>query len=127
MSAAEPVRPSMRGSTGEPSNVEALAAALAPLLAPHLAAGPAPLIDAEAAAVLLGVPKSWVLAEAREGRIPHVRLGKYVRFDRDELTEWLAGRRTSSGPVTRAGRSVAGEGRTASRGARGTNGGTECP
>ncbi len=33
MSGAEPVRPSMRGSTGEPSNVEALAAALAPLLA----------------------------------------------------------------------------------------------
>lgn len=53
-----------------------------------LQAVPTPLLDAEAAAELLNVPKSWVLAEARGDRIPHVRLGRYVRFDADELTAW---------------------------------------
>lgn len=48
----------------------------------------APLLDAEGAARLLNVPASWVLAEARAGRIPHVRLGRYVRFDADELAAW---------------------------------------
>lgn len=47
-----------------------------------------PLLDAEAAGQLLNVPPSWVLAEARADRIPHVRLGRYVRFSADELTSW---------------------------------------
>jgi excisionase family DNA binding protein len=49
---------------------------------------PSPLLDAAAAAELLNVPKSWVLAEARADRIPHIRLGRYVRFDPDRLREW---------------------------------------
>jgi len=48
-----------------------------------------PLLDAAGAAELLSVPKTWLLAEARADRIPHVRLGRYVRFDADELTEWV--------------------------------------
>ena len=44
-----------------------------------------PLLDARQAAVILNVPPSWIAAEARAGRIPHVRLGRYVRFNRDEL------------------------------------------
>lgn len=47
------------------------------------------LIDAKAAGHLLGVPHTWLLAQAREGRIPHHRLGHYVRFNPDDLTEWL--------------------------------------
>jgi len=34
----------------------------------------APLLDAKGAAALLNVPATWVLAEARAARIPHVRL-----------------------------------------------------
>jgi excisionase family DNA binding protein len=49
---------------------------------------PAPLLDANAAGRLLNVPPTWVLAEARADRIPHVRLGRYVRFDADELRDW---------------------------------------
>ena len=41
---------------------------------------------------LLHVPASWVLAEARAERIPHVRLGRYVRFDADELGAWWKSR-----------------------------------
>jgi excisionase family DNA binding protein len=52
----------------------------------------APLLDANGAADLLSVPMSWVLAEARADRIPHVRLGRYVRFDADELAEWCKAR-----------------------------------
>lgn len=57
------------------------------------------LVDAAAAGELLGVPPSWVLAQARAGRIPHVRLGRYVRFEPQELRAWWRGRRR--GPALR--------------------------
>jgi excisionase family DNA binding protein len=50
------------------------------------------LLDAKGAAELLNVPASWVLAEARADRIPHIRLGRYVRFDADELAQWCKAR-----------------------------------
>jgi excisionase family DNA binding protein len=51
-----------------------------------------PLLDATEAGWLLSVPASWVLAEARANRIPHVRLGRYVRFSADDLEEWWRAR-----------------------------------
>jgi excisionase family DNA binding protein len=80
---------------------------------------PAPLLDAEQAGRLLNVPSTWLLAEARADRIPHVRLGRYVRFDAAELEVWWRARargpwrargaaassartrRTGGGPVAR--------------------------
>jgi excisionase family DNA binding protein len=50
------------------------------------------LINAESAGELLGVTASWVLEQARRDRIPHVRLGRYVRFDPTELEAWWRGR-----------------------------------
>jgi excisionase family DNA binding protein len=47
------------------------------------------LIDAKAASTMLGVPHTWLLAQARAGQIPHHRLGHYVRFDPDDLKDWL--------------------------------------
>lgn len=88
--------------------LEALANALAPHLVERLAAAaPSPpkgaLLDADGAARLLGLHNakgeplvSWVLAEARANRIPHVRLGRYVRFDGEELERWWRAR--SQGP-----------------------------
>ncbi len=32
---------------------------------------------------------TWLLAQARAGRIPHHRLGHYVRFSADDLKQWL--------------------------------------
>jgi len=61
------------------------------------------LLDAKGASELLNVPASWVAAEARAGRIPHVRLGRYVRFEPDALRDWWRERRR--GPW-RDGRSV---------------------
>ncbi len=51
-----------------------------------------PLLNAQQAAELLGVPPSWVLAQARRDSIPHVRLGRYVRFRADDLDAWAAER-----------------------------------
>lgn len=59
---------------------------------------PAPLLDATGVAELLQVPKTWVLAEARADRIPHLRFGRYVRFDPDDLQEWWRTTR-SRGPI----------------------------
>jgi excisionase family DNA binding protein len=59
------------------------------------------LLDAKAAAALLGVPPSWVLAQARADRIPHVRFGRYVRFDEAELERWWRSR--LQGPVVKDG------------------------
>jgi hypothetical protein len=47
------------------------------------------LVDAKAAGALLGVPGSWLLAQARRDKVPHVRLGKYVRFDPSDLERWV--------------------------------------
>lgn len=43
------------------------------------------LLTATEAAEVLSVDAPWLLRQAREGRIPHVRLGKYVRFDPDAI------------------------------------------
>lgn len=47
------------------------------------------LLDAKAVARRLKVPTSWVFAQARAHRIPHHRLGHYVRFDPDDIDRWL--------------------------------------
>ena len=59
------------------------------------------LLDAKQAAEQLNVPESWVRAEARAGRIPHVKLGRYVRFDADDLRTWTEARK--EGPLRRTG------------------------
>jgi excisionase family DNA binding protein len=63
----------------------------------------APLIDAKAAGRLLGVPHTWVLEEARHDRIPHIRLGRYVRFEAEALLAWARNRaRGPAYPLDRA-------------------------
>jgi excisionase family DNA binding protein len=69
------------------------------------AAGLGRLVDATEAGELLGVPKTWVLAEARADRIPHVRLGRYVRFEPAQLESWWEARRR--GPHLQRGREAA--------------------
>jgi excisionase family DNA binding protein len=57
------------------------------------------LLNAKQAGELLNVPATWVLAEARRDRIPHIRFGRYVRFDRETLLDWAYARQR--GPVGR--------------------------
>ena len=48
-----------------------------------------PLLTAEEVAELLQVTKAWVYAETRAKRIPHVPLGRYVRYRRSAVLQWL--------------------------------------
>ena len=41
------------------------------------------------AADLLRVKVSWLYERTRTNTVPHVKLGKYLRFDRDELIAWV--------------------------------------
>jgi excisionase family DNA binding protein len=50
---------------------------------------PMEILDAEAVAKMLGMTTDWIYAEARAGRIPHIRLGRYVRFRRESIEAWL--------------------------------------
>jgi excisionase family DNA binding protein len=47
------------------------------------------LLHAEDVAELLGVSRDWVYAEVRAERLPHVRLGRYVRFRRESIDAWI--------------------------------------
>ena len=48
------------------------------------------LLTAKQVADLLAVPESWVREATREGRIPHLRLGRYRRYQPAAIDAWLA-------------------------------------
>lgn len=52
--------------------------------------GATSLMTAEAVADMLAVPTTWVEREARADRIPNIRIGRYRRFRREAVEEWLA-------------------------------------
>jgi excisionase family DNA binding protein len=47
------------------------------------------LLEAKEVAGLLAVPVSWVRAETRAGRLPHLTLGRYKRYDEAAVFAWL--------------------------------------
>ena len=47
------------------------------------------LLTADEVAELLRVTRGWIYAETRAGRIPHVRLGRYVRYRRAAVEAWV--------------------------------------
>ena len=57
--------------------------------AEHPSPGAAPLLTAAEVAALLGVPKTWVYEQSRLGRIPTVTLGRYKRYRRAAIEEWV--------------------------------------
>ena len=54
------------------------------------------LLTAKQVAELLAVPESWVREATREGRIPHLRLGRYRRYQPAAIDAWLAENRHDS-------------------------------
>jgi excisionase family DNA binding protein len=57
--------------------------------------GPEPgvrLLEAEEVARYLGMRTDWVYREVRAGRLPHIRLGRAVRFRRESIDAWLKSR-----------------------------------
>lgn len=51
------------------------------------------LLVAKEVAELLAVPESWVREATRDGRLPHLSLGRYKRYERAAIEAWLAERR----------------------------------
>jgi excisionase family DNA binding protein len=47
------------------------------------------LIGVEEMAKKLDVPVSWLYSRTRTNDIPHLKVGKYVRFNETEVWEWL--------------------------------------
>jgi excisionase family DNA binding protein len=47
------------------------------------------LLTASEVAELLAVPESWVRRETRAGRLPCLELGRYRRYQRQAVIEWL--------------------------------------
>jgi excisionase family DNA binding protein len=59
--------------------------------------GPLPiLVDIETAASAFGISVRQMRRFVAEGQIPYVRVGHLIRFDPDELNEWLDARRAGS-------------------------------
>jgi excisionase family DNA binding protein len=54
------------------------------------------LLTADEIAQRLGVTTQWVWAQARAGRIPHVRLGRYRRFREPAIEAWIRQLETES-------------------------------
>jgi excisionase family DNA binding protein len=54
------------------------------------------LLEAEDVAGMLGMTPGWVYREVRGGRLPHVKLGRYVRFRRSTIEKWLEDREAES-------------------------------
>lgn len=50
---------------------------------------PTVLLTAKEVGEILGVPPSWVYEQSRLGRIPTVTLGRYKRYRREAIEEWL--------------------------------------
>jgi excisionase family DNA binding protein len=48
-----------------------------------------PLLTADEVAAMLQVSKAWVYAETRAGRVPYVPLGRYVRYRRSAVAQWI--------------------------------------
>jgi excisionase family DNA binding protein len=70
------------------------------------------LMDAAAVAEMLGVQVSWVREHTRSGAIPCIELGRYRRYSRDDVLEWLDSLRAGGGPNFRRHRPQTKEGNT---------------
>ena len=55
------------------------------------------LIGFEEVAELMGIPESTIRKMVTARRIPCVRLGKHVRFDREDIEAWIERNKVGSG------------------------------
>jgi excisionase family DNA binding protein len=56
---------------------------------PDAATAPRDLLTADDVAALLRMTPAWVYEQTRRNRIPHLRLGRYVRYRREALELWM--------------------------------------
>jgi excisionase family DNA binding protein len=56
---------------------------------PHDGDGHDQLLTADDVADLMQVTRAWVYAETRRNALPHLRLGRYVRYRRAAIEGWM--------------------------------------
>jgi len=56
---------------------------------PQFNTPPDRLLTADEVAEILHVTKAWVYDQTRQQRMPHVRLGRYVRYRRSAVASWI--------------------------------------
>jgi excisionase family DNA binding protein len=54
------------------------------------------LLKPAEASELLSVPISWVYEAARTRRLPHLKVGKHLRFLRADLDSWVEAQRVEA-------------------------------
>lgn len=59
------------------------------------------LLIAKEVAELLAVPETWVREATRDGRLPHLSLGRYKRYERAAIEGWIAEQRKTGRPSRR--------------------------
>jgi excisionase family DNA binding protein len=57
---------------------------------PNIGSLTEPLLNADEAAQLLHVPRSTLYELVRSRHLPHVRVGRGLRFTRTDLAQWVA-------------------------------------
>lgn len=57
------------------------------------------LLDAAEVADLLNIPERWVREATRAGKLPCVVLGKYRRYDRDDVLRWVEEQKSGGAPM----------------------------
>lgn len=62
-----------------------------------------PLLDASEAARLLKVPRSTLYELVRSRELPHVKVGRALRFTRADLAIWIADNSYGRGATPRRG------------------------
>jgi excisionase family DNA binding protein len=58
------------------------------------------LLTAREVAELLAVPVSWVREASRAGRLPHIQLGRYRRYQRTAIESWIRDQAHAANPGT---------------------------
>ncbi len=53
-------------------------------------------ITVKQAAIILSIKEKTLYSLVTQGRIPHSRIGKMVRFDKDELDTWMRSKKVGS-------------------------------
>ena len=78
----------------EPQDIEAIAQRVAEVLAPAIARvsrskGDDTLFDVKGLADYLKVDPSWIYKQVQYGSLPHIKLGKYLRFSKATIDKHL--------------------------------------
>ena len=77
----------------ENEDIQAMATALLELLKPLIAStgksGDDDILDVQGLADYLKVKKQWVYERVHYNTIPHYKVGKYPRFRKSEIDQWL--------------------------------------